>query len=185
MQIEKTALEGVFIIVPDVFVDERGFFMESYNALRYKENGIAAEFVQDNINQSKKGVLRGLHYQVPPFAQGKLVQVLQGKVLDVAVDIRFGSPTFGQHVAIELSGENKKQLWIPEGFAHGLVALEDETIFSYKCSGLYSKEHERGVRWNDPTLGIQWGISEPVINSRDANFPLLADIPEDYFFEKV
>src|SRR5690606_21623011 len=142
--------------------------------------GIPDEFVQDNLSLSQKGVLRGLHYQAPPFGQGKLVSVLRGRVLDVAVDIRFGSPTFGKHVAVELSADNKRQLWIPEGFAHGFLSLENDTLFSYKCTNVYSKEHDRGVRWNDPALGIAWGIEEPLLSEKDTAQPLLSEIAADF-----
>ena len=197
MNVIKTAIEGLLIIEPDVFGDERGFFVETYNVPRYQDSGIGETFVQDNLSQSKKGVLRGLHYQAPPFAQGKLVQVLQGKVFDVAVDIRFGSPTFGQYVAVELSAENKKQFWIPAGFAHGFLALEDDTLFAYKCTNVYAKEHDRGVRWNDPAIGIEWprlhpptggsmvdkgAIDEYIISEKDQKHPLLADIHEEFIF---
>ncbi|MGK2848807.1 MAG: dTDP-4-dehydrorhamnose 3,5-epimerase [Minisyncoccota bacterium] len=182
MQVLATDIAGVFIIEPDFFTDTRGVFWESYHAERYAEQGITELFVQDNVSVSHYGVLRGLHYQTPPFAQGKLVQVLAGKVLDVAVDIRFGSPTFGKYVSIELSGDNRRQLWIPVGFAHGFVTLSDETIFSYKCTNVYSKEHDRGVRFNDPVIGIAWGIADPVVSEKDASQPLLADIPKEYVF---
>jgi dTDP-4-dehydrorhamnose 3,5-epimerase len=149
MNVIKTALDGAMIIEPDVFADERGFFMETFEEKRYQEVlGIAERCVQDNLSMSKKGVLRGLHYQIPPFGQGKLVSVLSGKVLDVVVDIRSGSPTFGKHIAVELSEENHKQLFIPAGFAHGFVVLSDTALFSYKCTNVYSKEHDRGILWN-------------------------------------
>lgn len=183
MHIEKTLLEGVVIISPDVFADERGFFMETFQEKRYQELlGSDICFVQDNISCSKKGVVRGLHYQAPPFAQGKLVQVVRGRVIDVAVDIRSGSPTFGQHVAVELSGENKKQFFIPVGFAHGFIALEDDTLFSYKCTNVYSKEHERGIRFDDPHVGIDWGMAEPMVSEKDAAQPLLQDIPQEFHY---
>ncbi len=183
MNIEKTNLEGVIIVTPDVYTDERGFFMETFSEERYREAlGLAPDerFVQDNLNASKRGVLRGLHYQAPPMAQGKLVSVLRGRVLDVAVDIRTGSPTYGQHVTIELSGENHRQLWIPRGFAHGFVVLEDDTLFSYKCTNLYSKEHDRGVLWNDPALGIDWGTKMPIISEKDQKHPLLSEIVREF-----
>lgn len=183
MHIEKTLLEGVVIISPDVFADERGFFMETFQEKRYQELlGSDICFVQDNISCSKKGVVRGLHYQALPFAQGKLVQVVRGRVIDVAVDIRSGSPTFGQHVAVELSGENKKQFFIPVGFAHGFIALEDDTLFSYKCTNVYSKEHERGIRFDDPYVGIDWGMAEPMVSEKDAAQPLLQDIPQEFYY---
>lgn len=184
MQVEKTTLEGVLIITPDVFADERGFFMETFQEERYQETlGITDHFVQDNLNFSKKGVLRGLHYQAPPMAQGKLVSVLRGRVLDVAVDIRVGSPTYGQHVTVELSGDNHRQLWISRGFAHGFVVLEDDTYFTYKCTNLYSKEHDRGVLWSDPALGIEWGNVMPIVSEKDQKHPLLADIPKEFVFK--
>ncbi len=186
MNIEKTALDGVLIIEPDVFTDERGLFMEVFREERYQEAlGLSAEqhFVQDNFSVSKKGALRGLHYQAPPFAQGKLVSVLRGRVLDVAVDIRFGSGTFGKHVMVELSGENHRQLWIPEGFAHGFVVLEDDTFFLYKCTNTYSKEHERGILWNDSALGIDWNVAAPLVSEKDQNHPLLKNIQKEFQFK--
>ncbi|MDP2838168.1 MAG: dTDP-4-dehydrorhamnose 3,5-epimerase, partial [Candidatus Moranbacteria bacterium] len=175
--------KGLLIIEPDVFADERGFFMETFQEKRYQEAlGITEHFVQDNLSNSKKGVLRGLHYQAPPFGQGKLVQVLRGRALDVALDVRFGSPTFGQHVVVELSYENHRQFWIPIGFAHGFLALEDDTLFSYKCTNVYSKEHDRGVLWNDPVLGIAWGTETPIVSQKDQQHPLLADVAEDDAF---
>lgn len=184
MEVSQTNLKGVLVLEPKAFTDERGFFMETYNRERYATAGIIESFVQDNVSVSRKGTLRGLHYQTPPFAQGKLVQVLRGAVLDVAVDIRFGSPTFGQYVAIELSAENKKQAWIPIGFAHGFVALEDDTIFSYKCTNAYSPEYDRGVRWNDPVIGIAWPFAEEnlLISEKDKQQPLLKDIARDFIF---
>ncbi len=187
MKIEKTILEGVLIIEPDVFPDARGFFMETFEEKRYVEAlGLSVEerFVQDNLNVSKKGVLRGLHYQAPPFAQGKLVSVLRGRVLDVAVDIRSGSPTFGKHVMVELSAENHRQFFIPRGFAHGFLVLEDETIFTYKCTNVYSKEHDRGVLWNDPALGIAWGTENPIVSEKDQKHPLLQDIVKEFDHKK-
>lgn len=182
MDIEQTSIEGLLIVTPKAFADDRGFFMETYNRDRYVESGIAEAFVQDNVSVSKKGTLRGLHYQAPPFAQGKLVQVLRGSVLDVAVDIRFGSPTFGRYEAVELSAENRKQFWIPAGFAHGFVALENDTIFSYKCTNVYSPENDRGIRWNDSQIAIQWPFaeSELLISDKDKKQPLLIDIPQEF-----
>lgn len=172
MNITKTNIEGVLIIEPRIFGDERGFFVETYNLEKYKEAGIILPFVQDNLSSSAKGVLRGLHFQKKPFAQGKLVQVIKGKVLDVAVDIRKNSPTRGQYVAIELSGENKKQLWIAPGLAHGFLSLEDNTIFSYKCTNFYNPASERGVMYNDKDLNIDWkleeyGIEKPIVSEKD------------------
>lgn len=181
MQTEKTSIKGLWILTPDVYTDERGFFVETFQEKRYQEIlGDTVHFVQDNLSFSKKNVLRGMHYQAPPFGQGKLVQVIKGKVLDVAVDIRFGSPTFGKYVAVELSAENHKQFYIPEGFAHGFVTLEDDTLFTYKCTSVYSKEYERGLLWNDPALGIDWKIDSPVISEKDRNCPLLANISQDF-----
>ncbi len=187
MKVEKTILEGVLILTPDVFSDNRGSFMELFQEARYRELlGLAVNehFVQDNFSQSNKGTVRGLHYQAPPFGQGKLVSVLKGRVLDVAVDIRVGSPTYGQHVAVELSGENHQQLWIPQGFAHGFVVLEDETFFLYKCTSVYSKEHDRGVLWNDPALGIAWGVENPIVSEKDQKHPLLQDIVKEFDYKK-
>ncbi|MFA4867147.1 MAG: dTDP-4-dehydrorhamnose 3,5-epimerase [Pedobacter sp.] len=156
MQITKTPLEGLLVIEPKVWKDNRGYFYESYSAKLYAEAGIDVAFVQDNQSFSQKGALRGLHAQNRPFEQGKLVRVLQGSVLDVAVDIRKDSATYGQHFTIELSGENHKQLWVPPGFLHGFLTLEDQTIFTYKVSNYYDKNSEIGVMWNDPELNIEW-----------------------------
>lgn len=184
MQTTQTNIEGLLILQPALYADERGWFMESFQEERYQGLlGTDIHFVQDNLSFSKRGVLRGLHYQAPPFAQGKLVSVLHGRVMDVAVDIRFGSPTFGQHVAVELSAENHKQFWIPAGFAHGFIALEDDTVFAYKCTNVYSREHDRGVRWNDSALGIRWGIDNPIVSEKDRVHPLLKDIQKDFVFE--
>lgn len=185
METLKTSIDGLLIIEPKAFGDDRGFFMETYNRKRYEESGVSGVFVQDNVSVSKKGTLRGLHYQAPPFAQGKLVQVLKGRVLDVAVDIRFGSPTFGKYVAVELTAENKRQFWIPAGFAHGFLALEDDTIFSYKCTNFYAPEHDRGVLWSDPSIGIEWPLnsSERLISEKDKKHPLLKDIQREFFYQ--
>lgn len=160
MQITTTPIEGLLVIEPRVFPDDRGYFYESYNKKKFTEAGIGVEFVQDNQSFSQKGTLRGLHAQAQPFAQGKLVRVLQGRVLDVAVDIRKESPSYGHHFTVELSGENHKQLWMPPGFLHGFVTLEDNTIFTYKVTNFYDKASEIGVIWNDPSLGIGWGIAD-------------------------
>lgn len=156
MQITQTPIEGLLIIEPKVWKDNRGYFYESYNAKLFADAGIDVNFVQDNQSFSQKGALRGLHAQSRPFEQGKLVRVLQGAVWDVAVDIRKTSPTYGQHFDIELSAENHKQLWVPPGFLHGFLTLEDQTIFTYKVSNYYDKNSEIGVMWNDPDLNIQW-----------------------------
>jgi len=173
MNITKTAIEGLLIIEPRIFNDGRGYFFESYNKSKYTEAGIDVEYVQDNQSFSHKGALRGLHGQADPFAQGKLVRVIQGRVLDVAVDIRKGSLTYGKHVSIELSVDNQLQFWIPAGFLHGFATLEDNTIFAYKVNNYYDKASEIGVIWNDPTLGIDWGIaqSEVLLSPKDEILP--------------
>ena len=158
MNIIKTAIEGVVIIEPKVFGDSRGYFFESWKMETYEQAGITCEFVQDNESKSLFGVLRGLHWQAAPYTQAKLVRVISGAVLDVAVDIRKGSPTFGRHVAVELSGENKRQLFIPRGFAHGFAVLRDEAVFAYKCDNIYMPSAERGLRFDDPALGIDWRV---------------------------
>lgn len=180
MNITKTEVDGVLIIEPDFFPDARGFFFESYNKKNYNEAGINAEFVQDNISKSVKGTIRGLHYQVGEFAQGKLCQVISGSVLDVAVDIRSGSPTYGKHVSIELTGKNHKQIWIPAGFAHGFSVLSDEAIFSYKCTALYSKKDERSILYNDPALNIDWKLSEGIVSEKDLQAGLFESIGNDF-----
>lgn len=178
MKIINTSIEGVKIVEPDVFGDSRGWFCEQYNEARYRAAGIGAAFVQDNESCSSKGVVRGLHWQSGKHCQAKLVRVIRGAVWDVAVDIRKGSPTFGKHVSVVLTGENKKQFFIPRGFAHGFVVLEDNTLFSYKCDNLYCKESERGLMFNDPALGIKWpGIGVEIkLSEKDQKHPPLADI---------
>jgi dTDP-4-dehydrorhamnose 3,5-epimerase len=173
MKITETNIEGLLIIEPSVFNDSRGYFYESYNKIKFKEAGIAADFVQDNESFSHKGATRGLHAQADPFAQGKLVRVISGRVLDVAVDIRKGSATYGKHVSVELSGDNKLQLWIPAGFLHGFATLEDNTIFTYKVNNYYDKASEIGVLWNDPTLAIDWGIApgDVLLSPKDELLP--------------
>jgi dTDP-4-dehydrorhamnose 3,5-epimerase len=171
MEIIKTELEGLLIIKPDVFEDNRGYFFESYNQEKFLKAGIDLKFVQDNESKSNKGVVRGLHLQSPPFEQGKLVRVMRGSVLDVAVDIRKNSPTYGKWAAIELSGKNKWMYWIPPGFAHGFATFEDETIFFYKCTKVYNKAAERYFLWNDPDINIDWGITDPVVSERDRMAP--------------
>ncbi len=173
MEIEKTSIDGILVIRPKVFGDDRGFFLESFNADRYRDAGIDTVFVQDNLSQSKRGVLRGLHFQTGEYAQGKLVQVIKGRVWDVAVDIREGSKTYGKWFGIELSGENHTQFWIPPGLAHGFVTLEDDTVFSYKCTKMYAPEHEGGIVWNDPVLAIEWPIDprEVIVSEKDARNP--------------
>jgi len=169
MKLNKTNIKGLVEIEASVFEDERGYFFESYNKKKYSEIGIDAEFVQDNQSKSQKGVLRGLHLQKKPFAQAKLVKVIKGSVLDVAVDLRKDSKTYGQYHSVVLSGENKKSLWIPEGFAHGFLTLEDDTIFTYKVSNYYNKESELCIKWNDEDLNINWQLNNitPMISDKD------------------
>ncbi|NWF89798.1 MAG: dTDP-4-dehydrorhamnose 3,5-epimerase [Ignavibacteriaceae bacterium] len=176
MEITKANLNGILVIKPSVFEDSRGYFAETYHAARYREVGIDVDFVQDNVSVSKKNTLRGLHFQIPPKGQGKLCQVLKGSVLDVAVDIRSGSPTFGKYFSIELSDSNHLQLFIPQGFAHGFAVLSEEVIFHYKCTDFYSKQHERSIRFDDPKLGINWGVQNPIVSEKDLNAPLFKDI---------
>jgi len=175
MELISTSIHDVIIIKPDVYGDDRGYFFESFHAEKFAAFGITEPFVQDNESQSQKNVLRGLHYQLEPYAQGKLVRVIHGAVLDVAVDIRRKSPTFGKWVSMKLSGENKWICWIPKGFAHGFVTLEDDTVFTYKCSGVYHKASEASICWNDPELNIDWGISEPLLSEKDKLSPLFKD----------
>jgi dTDP-4-dehydrorhamnose 3,5-epimerase len=167
MNVITTPFEGLLIIEPKIFNDSRGFFFESYNSDEYYKNGITCNFVQDNQSLSNKNVLRGLHFQNPPFAQDKLVRVISGSVLDVVVDIRKNSPTYGQHFMLELSGKNNLALFVPKGFAHGFICLEDNTLFYYKCSALYKREAESGLLWNDPQLNINWGIQNPILSDKD------------------
>lgn len=167
MKFIETEIEGLIIIEPDVFNDPRGYFFESYNRDKYIDAGLNYEFVQDNLSMSQKNVLRGLHFQKPPYEQGKLVQVVRGSVLDVAVDIRKNSPTYGQHHSLLLSAENKTQFFIPPGFAHGFVTLEDDTIFSYKCTNVYNKESEGSIFWDDKDLNIDWKTESPIISEKD------------------
>lgn len=163
----ETNIKDIFIIEPNVFKDARGFFYESFSEKKYNELGINQRFVQDNISESSFGTIRGLHYQVGDYAQGKLCQVIQGAVLDVAVDLRFGSPTFGEYFSVELNAENKKQFWIPPGFAHGFSVLSEVAIFSYKCTNYYNKESERCIIYNDEKLGINWNVKNPIISDKD------------------
>ena len=167
MQVLPTKIEGLFIVQPSVFEDARGYFFESYNKEVFHRHGITAEFLQDNQSLSQKGVLRGLHFQNPPFAQAKLVRVISGSVLDVVVDIRKNSPTYGHHLAEVLTASQKNMLYVPTGFAHGFAVLEDNTIFSYKCSNVYNKKSEDSILWSDPDLNIQWGVAHPVLSAKD------------------
>lgn len=177
MKIIETEIPGVVLIDPVVRGDSRGYFMETFLRGKFENEVICTEFVQENESLSSRGVLRGLHYQLPPYAQSKLVRVVSGKILDVAVDIRKGSPTFGRSVVAELSGENKRQIFIPRGFAHGFSVLEDDTIVQYKTDNYYAPEYEAAILWNDPALGIDWGIpaSEILLSEKDTRHPLLKD----------
>ena len=167
MNITKTDIQGLIIIEPQIFKDSRGAFFESWNAKKFKQLGINEDFVQDNQSVSSKGVLRGLHFQNPPYAQAKLVRVIKGSVLDVAVDLRKNSPTYGMHVSVILSEQNNKSFFIPKGFAHGFLSLEDNTVFNYKCSDYYNKESEGSLLWNDEDLKIDWQIDNPLVSEKD------------------
>jgi dTDP-4-dehydrorhamnose 3,5-epimerase len=181
MNVSRSKLPGLILIEPKVFGDARGFFMETWNLRKYQEAGIDATFVQDNISVSRRGALRGLHFQ-NPNPQGKLVSVLQGEVLDVVVDIRVHSSTFGQYEAVNLSSENKRQFYIPPGFAHGFAVLSETAMFHYKCTEFYSPKDEMTLRWNDPAVGIQWPVAEPVVSEKDARGLLLREIPREKLF---
>lgn len=176
MQAEYPPIEGLVVVHPDVFGDSRGYFMETYSRPKYEQIGISCEFVQDNQSYSaRKGILRGLHFQNNPMAQAKLIRCTRGAVLDVAVDLRSGSPTYRKWFSIELSDENKTQFFIPAGFAHGFVTLTDDVEFQYKCSQVYSREHDRSIRFDDPAIGVEWGVTSPILSEKDLNAPLLAD----------
>ncbi len=177
MKATETALPGVWVFEPEVFADERGYFTELWRDVRYAGVGVPGTFVQDNLSVSRRGVLRGLHYQWPA-AQGKLVSVLEGEVFDVVVDVRKGSPTFGRWVSEHLSATNHRQLWVPGGFAHGFLVLSDRALFHYKVTSAYEREDEVTLRWNDPALAINWPVQTPVLSHRDAAAPGLADLPE-------
>ena len=181
----ETGLPGLKIFEPRVFADSRGYFFESFNKNTFKEAGIDAEFVQDNESKSVKGVLRGLHYQLNPMAQAKLVRVVEGEVMDVVVDIRAGSPTFGKSYGLLLTAENKKQLYIPRGFAHGFSVISDTCIFQYKCDNFYSKESEGGILYNDPALNIDWGmdINNAIVSDKDKVLPLFKDCRNNFVFQ--
>jgi dTDP-4-dehydrorhamnose 3,5-epimerase len=184
MRVIAPEVPDVLIIDPKLFGDQRGFFLETYQSTRYAEHGISRPFVQDNLSRSAYGVLRGLHLQ-NPMTQGKLVSVMRGRVLDVAVDVRIGSPHFGQHVAVELSEHNRWQLWVPRGFAHGFVVLSETADFFYKCDEFYSPKDEIVVRWDDPAIGIQWGVENPSLSARDAAAPLLSEVKNLPVFGQV
>ncbi|HTB32236.1 MAG TPA: dTDP-4-dehydrorhamnose 3,5-epimerase [Bacteroidia bacterium] len=168
MQVTTTFIEGLLIIQPDVFSDARGYFYEPYNKKKFAEAGISEEFVQDNQSFSQKGVIRGLHFQNPPHAQAKLLRVIQGSIWDVAVDIRKTSPTYGKYVGVELSAENKTLFYVPKGFAHGFLTLEDDTVLLYKCSDFYNKPSEESIIWNDSDIMIPWNIDNPVLSEKDS-----------------
>jgi dTDP-4-dehydrorhamnose 3,5-epimerase len=177
MNFVETPFKDLLIIEPNILRDERGYFYESYNQKLFKDAGIDVDFLQDNQSLSQRGTLRGLHAQADPFAQGKLVRVIQGRVIDIAVDIRKGSPTYGQNFSLELSGENQLIFWVPPGFLHGFATLEDNTIFTYKVTNLYDKASEIGVRWNDPDLNIDWQLSdkEVILSEKDKALPFFQD----------
>jgi dTDP-4-dehydrorhamnose 3,5-epimerase len=184
MKIIETPIPGLLILEPRVFADTRGYFLESYNQKKFTAAGISTVFVQDNESKSGMGVIRGLHYQLDPYSQTKLVRVIQGSVYDVAVDCRKGSPTFGQSFGLELSEENKLQFFIPKGFAHGFSVLSETAVFSYKCDSLYNPAAERGILYNDPALKINWGIeaSEAIVSGKDTIHPLFADAEMNFKF---
>jgi dTDP-4-dehydrorhamnose 3,5-epimerase len=184
MEIIKTPLDGVLLLKPDVFLDERGFFFEAYNKKKFAGFDFNFEFVQDNISKSQKGTIRGLHYQAGENPQGKLCQVIAGRVLDVAVDIRFGSPTFGKYFAAELNDQNHHQLWMPPGFAHGFSVLSDIAIFHYKCTGYFSKPDERSFLFNDPDIGVQWRVENPIVSEKDLKTIPFKEITKDFIYSK-
>lgn len=178
MKVIPTRLPGVVVVEPAVYRDDRGFLTEVWNQRRYDDAGLGVRFVQDNLSSSRRGVLRGLHYQWPA-AQGKLVAVLHGEVFDVAVDIRSGSPTYRQWVGVTLSSENRHQIYIPQGFAHGFAVLSESALVLYKCTELYTPSDEGSVRWDDPAIGIDWPVADPILAAKDASAPLLADVPAE------
>lgn len=176
LKIISTPIDGLLVLKPDMFGDERGDFFETYSKNTFTTAGIADDFVQDNQSRSAKNVLRGLHFQQAPFEQGKLVRVVRGEALDVAVDIRKNSKTYLQHYTVLLTGENNLMLWIPPGFAHGFLSLMDDTLVCYKCTDLYDKKSEKGIRWNDPQLAIKWGVTNPILSQKDRELPLIKDL---------
>jgi dTDP-4-dehydrorhamnose 3,5-epimerase len=184
MKFTSTDIKGLVVIEPTVFEDSRGYFFEAYNQSLFEKNGITTQFVQDNQSKSSYGVIRGLHYQLNPSAQAKLVRVLEGRILDVAVDIRKGSPTYGQHFDVELSAENKKQLYIPEGFAHGFSVLSETAIVLYKCNAFYNKASEGGIRFDDETLRIDWKVNAgaAIVSEKDLVLPLFKDAQNNFEF---
>lgn len=182
MRFIKTKIKDLIIIEPEIFGDERGYFIESYNKKKFEDIIGKASFVQDNESKSSKGVLRGLHFQKPPYDQAKLVRCIEGKVLDVAVDLRNGSKTYGQHIAIELSSENKKQLFVPRGFAHGFLVLSESAVFAYKVDNFYAPDYDSGISWNDPMLNIPWGMdkSEILVSKKDSKLPFFSDFKSPF-----
>jgi dTDP-4-dehydrorhamnose 3,5-epimerase len=180
MEIIKTPIEGILVIKPKIFADDRGHFFENWSKEAFEKEGLNLNFVQDNQSLSAKGVLRGLHFQNPPFAQGKLVRVISGSVLDVAVDIRKNSSTYGKHFSIILSGKNKTSFWIPPGFAHGFLNLEEDTIFTYKCTEVYNKQAEGAIVWNDKDLNIDWGLNSPIVSNKDQEAPLFSELKTNF-----
>ncbi|MBN2033313.1 MAG: dTDP-4-dehydrorhamnose 3,5-epimerase [Deltaproteobacteria bacterium] len=178
MKVLPTSLKDVLIIIPQIFQDERGFFMETYQQKRYRESGIDCTFVQDNLSYSVQNTLRGLHYQ-HPCSQAKLIEVIKGEIFDVAVDIRRGSQTFGEWAGVRLSDENKRQLFVPEGFAHGFCVLSKKAVVYYKCSDFYSPENEGGILWADPQIGISWPVQNPLISQKDSMYEILNNIPPE------
>jgi len=182
MKILETDIKDILVIQPDVFKDDRGYFFESYSLKKYSDSKLKLDFIQDNISKSKKDTIRGLHYQVGESAQGKLCQVLLGSVLDVAVDIRFNSLTFGKYISQVLSEENHYQIWIPPGFAHGFAVLSEEAVFQYKCTNYYSKNDERAILYNDPDINIHWQVENPTISEKDLKAKKFKDIEEDFHF---
>ncbi|MCC5906255.1 MAG: dTDP-4-dehydrorhamnose 3,5-epimerase [Balneolaceae bacterium] len=179
---KPTELEGVLLIEPRVFGDRRGHFLEAFREEVFRKEGLIYRFVQDNISTSRKGAVRGLHYQKPPHAQAKLLMAINGRILDVAVDLRRNSPTYGKHICAELCAENRYMIYIPPGFAHGFSVLSDEATVFYKCSSYYHQPSERGVKWNDLALDIDWQVEEPIISDKDTGLPILRDLPEEDLF---
>lgn len=187
MNVLETKIPGVYVIEPKVFGDERGYFLESFNAREFKEKtGVDVTFVQDNESKSRFGVLRGMHFQLPPYTQSKLVRVVKGKVLDVVVDIRKGSPTYGKYEMCELTEDNHRQFFVPKGMAHGFAVLTEEAIFQYKCDDFYHPEAEGAIAWNDPDLGIEWPISsaDVILSEKDKHHPMLKDFETPFVFKQ-
>ncbi len=180
MEIIETTIKDVFALKPKVLGDSRGYFYESFRQDVFEKLGLSYQFVQDNQSMSKKGILRGLHFQSPPHEQGKLIRVINGAIIDVVVDIRKDSPTYGQHVKIELNAENKLLFWVPPGFAHGFITLEDDTIVSYKCTAYYNRESEGSIRWNSQSLGIEWAVANPQLSEKDREAVLFEDFKSQF-----